>query len=86
MAEQTNKPFPHRRNQDGSFDSICPYCFSTVSTRQNEMELTGDESGHGCFAKRDAVETARQGRSLDHIAECLSIFTAVRAMTSDPEG
>jgi len=48
MAEHSDRTFPHRHNPDGTFDSICPICFSTVSTRQNEMELTDDELDHNC--------------------------------------
>jgi hypothetical protein len=29
----------HRSNADGTFDSICPGCFLTVSTRHQEKDL-----------------------------------------------
>ena len=40
--------FPHRRNHDGSFDSICLNCFLTVATSASEMELEGYEEKHYC--------------------------------------
>jgi hypothetical protein len=40
--------FPHRHNQDGTHDSICPVCFATVATTQNEAELRVDERKHIC--------------------------------------
>ena len=42
------EPFPHRRNPDGSFDSICPNCFRTVATRRNEADLAQTEREHVC--------------------------------------
>ena len=42
------EPFPHRRNPDGSFDSICPKCFRTVATRRNEADLAQPERDHIC--------------------------------------
>lgn len=42
------EPFPHRRNPDGSFDSICPKCFRTVATRRHETELAQAERDHVC--------------------------------------
>jgi len=48
------EPFPHRRNPDGSFDSICPKCFRTVATRRNEADLAQDERDHVC--EDDAID------------------------------
>ena len=50
IAEDTTmeEAFPHRRNPDGSYDSICPQCFRTVSTRAKEDELREDEMRHDC--------------------------------------
>jgi len=53
------EPFPHRRNPDGSFDSICRKCFRTVATRRNEADLAQAEREHVCeddatdFSARD---------------------------------
>lgn len=40
--------FPHRRNVDGTHDSICTMCLATVATVQHELELTRYESVHIC--------------------------------------
>ena len=34
--------FPHRRNHDGTYDSICSSCFMTIATREVEAELEYD--------------------------------------------
>jgi hypothetical protein len=40
--------YPHRRNRDGSFDSICPTCFMTVATAKTETELADADAKHIC--------------------------------------
>ena len=45
-------PFPHRINGDGTFDSICPRCFVTVGTSNNEAELEQMEAAHICESSR----------------------------------
>jgi hypothetical protein len=40
--------FPRRRKSDGSVDSICPNCYLTIATAQNEDELVALEQGHVC--------------------------------------
>ena len=42
------KLFPHRQNRDGSYDSICPRCYRTISNRMTEAELARDEFRHIC--------------------------------------
>jgi hypothetical protein len=39
MAFQIAPFFPHRRNKDGSFTSICLKCFATVASHMTEEEL-----------------------------------------------
>jgi hypothetical protein len=66
MAEYTDTIFPHRRNPDGSFDSICPWCFLTVSAKRNETELAGDEKNHNCYGlatQRNKAGTSPVGPS-----------------------
>jgi hypothetical protein len=59
-----NKPtlYPHRRNEDGSYDSICPACFATVARSTTEFELTEYEKTHICdssfIAERDYFSRA----------------------------
>jgi hypothetical protein len=40
--------FPHLRNPDGSYDSICRACYATVARVKNECELKYYESRHKC--------------------------------------
>ena len=40
--------FTHRRNDDGSFDSICWVCFAAVVRAKPESELPGYEKDHNC--------------------------------------
>lgn len=47
-AAWTSARFPHRENDDGSFDSICPACFRTVTRTQFEAELAEAEREHIC--------------------------------------
>ena len=42
------KGFAHRCNADGTFDSICLYCFHTVGTTAAEPELDPYEAKHQC--------------------------------------
>ena len=42
--------YPHRHNIDGSFDSICLTCRSTVATSKSEVELVVFEKAHVCDA------------------------------------
>jgi hypothetical protein len=47
MRKQSNI-FPHRKNQDGSWDTICTVCFCTVATRPHESALAQEEAAHIC--------------------------------------
>jgi len=40
--------FIHRNNQDGSCDSICTECYSTVASVKNAWQLSNLESTHDC--------------------------------------
>jgi hypothetical protein len=42
--------FPHRRNPDGEYESICRICFATVATTADEAELLAHERTHICDA------------------------------------
>lgn len=49
MNDVRNLPqFPHRHNKDGTWDSICPYCYLTVACRDTEEQLKQDEAKHDC--------------------------------------
>jgi hypothetical protein len=38
----------HRRNSDGSFDSICGLCFLTVANGASREKLVTEEATHLC--------------------------------------
>jgi hypothetical protein len=38
----------HRRNHDGSFDSICRTCFATIARSSDEVALAGPDRNHDC--------------------------------------
>jgi hypothetical protein len=40
--------YPHRRNKDGSFDSICLGCLETIARTATEAELTAHDITHKC--------------------------------------
>jgi len=42
--------FAHRRNEDGSYDSICPNCFLTAACARSEGELKALEKKHVCHS------------------------------------
>ena len=42
--------FPHRKNPNGTFDSICPECFRTIATQPSEEDLTPFEQSHHCYS------------------------------------
>ena len=46
--------YPHRRNKDGSYDSICLNCFTTVARAETEGELAEHEKNHNCNASSPA--------------------------------
>jgi hypothetical protein len=41
--------FPHKRDLDGTYKSICPVCFKTVGSHTNEDELAAMETAHVCL-------------------------------------
>lgn len=47
MASKTTL-YPHRRNKDGSYDSICPTCFATVGRSKAKADLAEDDRAHVC--------------------------------------
>ena len=49
MTKVTLAPtFRHRRNQDGTWDSICMRCYLTAAHTLGEQSLRSVESGHRC--------------------------------------
>jgi hypothetical protein len=48
VAAELNTFYPHRRNKDGTFDSICLKCFLTVAHTETEAELLAYDRVHVC--------------------------------------
>jgi hypothetical protein len=48
VALLSSRSFPHRKNDDGTYDSICTECFQTVATFEHEHELKQAEEIHRC--------------------------------------
>jgi hypothetical protein len=48
MADKLIVFYPHRRNRDGSFDSICLNCFATLATAKTEADLLELDKRHIC--------------------------------------
>jgi hypothetical protein len=40
--------FPHRKNSDNTFDSICSKCFATIARSSKEIDLKDAEVAHIC--------------------------------------
>jgi len=40
------RAYPHRKNDDGTYDSICPYCIRTVGSSDSESALAFHEQNH----------------------------------------
>jgi len=61
--------YPHRRNKDGSYDSICLTCFLTVSHASAEAELTEQEMAHECPVTLLSKRAGAKGKQLEpHLA------------------
>jgi hypothetical protein len=50
MSAVRQSKFPHRQNDDGSYDAICPNCFQTIASARSEGELTVLEMKHVCHS------------------------------------
>jgi hypothetical protein len=48
MADKLISFRPHRKNRDGSYDSICLVCFATIASARREEDLRGPEKSHVC--------------------------------------
>jgi hypothetical protein len=55
MAETRTPVFTHRRNADGSCDSICKACLLTIGHGKPEAELKVIEKNHVCHSSFLAV-------------------------------
>ena len=48
MSSSVTHGFSHRRNDDGTIDSVCRTCFLTVATTNVERDLDAFEREHIC--------------------------------------
>jgi hypothetical protein len=48
MAQTVYIDFAHRRNDNGTTDSICLKCFRTIATKRTKAELVDSEAAHEC--------------------------------------
>lgn len=60
MDPLSSEDYAHRKNQDGTFDSICLYCFRTIASAENESDLDASEKRHSCDAKIVCRKIAKQ--------------------------
>jgi len=71
MAFLFSKPFPHRKNADGTWDSICTKCFRTVATAKRESSLADAEAEHVCvssiFADAKLFQNRKPAQSSDAV-------------------
>jgi hypothetical protein len=52
MVHQYRPNFPHKFNEDGSFNSFCAACHMMVGTSRNEAALIHFETSHKCDSVR----------------------------------
>ena len=57
--------FSHRRNADGSFDSICRKCFRTAASSLSEPELEAGEKEHNCDRRNSILMISRWRTEID---------------------
>jgi len=48
MAKNPVICYPHRKNKDGTYDSICTRCFATVARTYSEAALAEHDKKHVC--------------------------------------
>ena len=48
MADKLIAFYPHRRNKEGSYDSLCLTCFVTIAFGKSEAELMNLDTHHVC--------------------------------------
>lgn len=50
--------YAHRKNSDGTIDSICLFCFQTIAIAKIEEELAVPERGHNCYRKKEPARAS----------------------------
>jgi len=64
VTDMTNQSqFAHRRNSDGTIDSICRECYVTVASEPDECDLSAKELLHSCNPELvDWYQRSAEGR------------------------
>jgi hypothetical protein len=73
--------YTHRRNEDGSFDSICWLCIAAVVRSKPESELAEYEKAHGCDS---TSMTEEENTALLHAALPQAQMMSSDSETGDP--
>jgi len=55
-----SEDYAHRQNEDGTFDSICVYCFGTIASAKREVDLAEGERRHTCSSKAASLNINRR--------------------------
>jgi hypothetical protein len=63
--------FPHRMNKNGTIDSICPRCFTTIGCSTWEADLDRMEAAHVCEPSR--LSTFSQHRRMPVVPARISV-------------
>jgi hypothetical protein len=67
MFDKPSTFYPHRRNKDGSYTSICLGCLAQVARKDSEAELAAHDNVHRCdpgrLAQRYFAEPPRLVRA-----------------------
>jgi hypothetical protein len=53
--------FPRRRNEDGSYDSMCLECLQIVANQCPEPQLSRFEEMHVCKSKKSQLDSLQPG-------------------------
>jgi hypothetical protein len=48
MTQSATRSFSHRKNADGTWDSICPDCLRTTARVKDQADLETIERTHDC--------------------------------------
>ena len=82
MSSKRLAMFPHRQNDDGTFDSICPDCFSTVARGlHTERQLVAFEEEHVCL---NGLSVEPEVRFQDAFLTSKRVFETLQEKTVGP--
>jgi hypothetical protein len=62
MARTANLVFSHLRNDNGTVNSICLKCFSTIATKGTEADLADSEAAHECSGFNQGYSLRPEGK------------------------